>query len=248
MCTLIAAFQQWPEIPLLVAANRDEALARPATGPLVWNGDPCFVAPRDETAGGTWLGLNERGLFVGITNRAGVSAEPSKRSRGLLVTDALRATSAAELSANWKAFDPHAYNPFHLFYADRSAAHLVIWDGVNLLHLGLEPGLHIITERSAQADHTPRGALIRELWADGARQPPVGPAQYIGLLSRHADPPQEGICVHLDAFGYGTRSSAVLWLGESLSHSRLWWAEGPPCRTPFEDRSALLSTRTARGL
>lgn len=240
MCTLIAVFQQWPDIPLVIAANRDEALARPAVGPVLWNGDPSFVAPRDETAGGSWIGLNEHGLFVGITNRAGRAPEPGKRSRGLLVTDVLRAGSAADLAAHWEAFDPHAYNPFHLFYADRRAACLVVWDGVNLSCSRLQPGLHVITERSPRANDTPRGALIRSLWAEEARKSPPGPAELVGLLSRHADAPQDAICVHLDALGYGTRSSAVLWIGESSSHSRLWWAEGPPCRTPFEDRSELL--------
>src|SRR5262245_27376544 len=98
MCTLIAAFQQWPEIPLIVAANRDEALARPAVGPMLWDGLPHFVAPRDEKAGGSWLGLNEYGLFVGITNRAGAVPAPGERSRGLLVTAALREPSARALN------------------------------------------------------------------------------------------------------------------------------------------------------
>src|SRR5262245_10355038 len=112
MCTLIAAFQQWPALPLLVAANRDEALARPALGPMCWDGAPRFVAPRDEKAGGSWLGLNEHGLFVGITNRAGSSADPGGRSRGLLVTAALAERSARELNHRLQGTDPHAYNSF----------------------------------------------------------------------------------------------------------------------------------------
>ena len=35
MCTILAAVQVWPDQPLVIAANRDEALDRPATGPRV---------------------------------------------------------------------------------------------------------------------------------------------------------------------------------------------------------------------
>src|SRR5712692_8012823 len=72
VCTLICAFRVFPRWPLIVAANRDEHLNRPASPPRLWPGDLSFVAPRDEAAGGTWLGLNSAGLFVGVTNRFGV--------------------------------------------------------------------------------------------------------------------------------------------------------------------------------
>jgi uncharacterized protein with NRDE domain len=68
MCTLIVSIRQHDAVPLVVAANRDELLTRPARGPFKWKGLP-FVAPRDEQAGGSWLGLTTRGLFVGVTNR-----------------------------------------------------------------------------------------------------------------------------------------------------------------------------------
>src|SRR5206468_12767125 len=112
------------ERPLVVAANRDERLDRPAAAPFLWSGSPRFIAPRDELAGGTWLGLNEHGLFVGLTNRAGAAPDPTRRSRGLLVTDALGAASAAELAARIALLDPRAHSPFLLVWADRAEAHL----------------------------------------------------------------------------------------------------------------------------
>jgi len=33
MCTLIAAVARWPDVPLVIAANRDELYARPTSGP-----------------------------------------------------------------------------------------------------------------------------------------------------------------------------------------------------------------------
>ena len=82
MCTLALAVGVSPSLPLVVAANRDELLARPAVPPFLWPrepGAPRILSPRDEVAGGTWLGLNEHALFVGITNRAGAPPDPARR-------------------------------------------------------------------------------------------------------------------------------------------------------------------------
>lgn len=96
MCTLIVSFRQHFEVPVVVAANRDEVRSRPATGPRRWQ-DEAFVAPRDEQAQGTWLGLTATGLFVGVTNRFPAERYPDRRSRGALVVDALRSPSASAL-------------------------------------------------------------------------------------------------------------------------------------------------------
>ena len=58
-------------------------------------------------------------------------------------------------------------------------------------------------------------------------------------LRRHALPPGRGVWVHYGDV-YGTRSSAVIRLAPALNHSELYAADGPPCTTPFEDRSDLL--------
>src|SRR5690349_8113988 len=100
MCTLIAAVRQFPGFPLVIAANRDEFLGRPSTPPRLWSGEAPFLAPRDEQAGGTWLGLTPTGMFVGVTNRFGVPKDGKRSSRGMLVVDALRKPTAAALHAD----------------------------------------------------------------------------------------------------------------------------------------------------
>ena len=69
MCTLVLVVPE-PGGVLQVAANRDEFLARPADPPTP-SADGRWLAPRDRQAGGTWLGVNRAGLFVGVTNRFG---------------------------------------------------------------------------------------------------------------------------------------------------------------------------------
>jgi uncharacterized protein with NRDE domain len=243
MCTLVAAVRCFAEVPLLVAANRDERLDRPARGPFLWPGPPRLVSPRDEVAGGSWLGINEHGVFVGITNRAGAPPDPARRSRGALVIDALAAASASALHERLADLDPRSLNPFHLLYADAASAHLTWSDGATRHQRTLESGLHVISERSpAEGTDTPRAARIRARWTALADSGPPEALALRALLSEHeANHPFDAVCVHADALGYGTRSSAVLRLAASgHSESELWWAEGKPCVTELVDRRDLL--------
>ena len=57
------------DAPVVVAANRDERLDRPAYPPHLLNNSPRVIGPQDEKAGGTWIGYNEHRLLVGILNR-----------------------------------------------------------------------------------------------------------------------------------------------------------------------------------
>ncbi|MEE8556561.1 MAG: NRDE family protein, partial [Myxococcota bacterium] len=93
MCTLIVLDRVVPRVPLVVASNRDEYLSRPAAPPALVRAEGPEgiprVAPQDLEAGGTWMGVNARGLFVGLTNRPSTRRDRNRRSRGKLVMDAL---------------------------------------------------------------------------------------------------------------------------------------------------------------
>jgi uncharacterized protein with NRDE domain len=239
MCTLIVATRVWQATPLVVAANRDERLGRPARGPaLVAQAGVRFFAPRDLQAGGTWLGLNAHGVFVGITNRfTGRAAAKAARSRGLLVLDALAEDSAAHAVRRIATEAPGRHEPFHLVMVDRDEAHLVWSDGDAVRHERLAPGIHIVTERSLGAAPTPRvERLNHELVAlFGPRRPT--PERWMELLRTHAEAGLEGTCVHLPSHGYGTRSSTILELRRAPEDARWWHADGPPCTTEFVDLS-----------
>ncbi len=69
MCTLIVLHRCVPGRPLVVAANRDEFLDRPAEEPTLRSTRTGpIVAPLDLEAGGTWVGVSARGVFAGLTN------------------------------------------------------------------------------------------------------------------------------------------------------------------------------------
>lgn len=237
MCTLIAAVGQFGKYPLVIAANRDEALDRPSSPPRSWEENGVrFLAPRDELAGGTWLGLNEHGLFVGITNRFGATKHPDRRSRGALVTDALQARSVEALHAQLASLSFDTYNAFHLFYADATGAAGVTWsDGDRLAQERYGPGLYVITERSFGAADTARADHVRALWPEPLESGDPDLERIEALLRRHDDgDPLAATCIHVPVFNYGTRSSLVLLLAPSLADSRWAWAEGSPCQHRHE--------------
>jgi uncharacterized protein with NRDE domain len=240
LCTLIAAFHVLPRWPLAVAANRDEHLDRASSPPRLWPGKPSFVAPRDDVAGGTWLGLNERGLFVGVTNRFGVPRDPQRESRGTLVLEALAEPSAHSLHRRLAALSPGRFNAFHLFYADRSQAYVTWSDGGELKQAELPPGVQIVTERSLGGDDHARTELIRSKWRE--LDPEEIDEEDLGSLLRlHANDTIGGTCIHAPAFNYGTRSSAIVLLGDTVAASRLLWAEGNPCTVPHQSKDRLVA-------
>lgn len=234
MCTLVVATGLWRDVPLVVAANRDELLRRPASSPSwVVQGGVRFFAPRDLQAGGTWIGVNAHGLFVGITNRfTGHGSPKAPRSRGLLVLDALSEDSATHAVRRIASESPARHEPFHLVMADAAGAHLVWNDGTRHHHEPLAPGFHVVTERSLNAAPSERVArLRRELPAlYGSVRPSA--EQWMEVLRTHADPGMEGTCVHVPEHAYGTRSSTILELGAA---PRWWHADGPPCTTPYRE-------------
>lgn len=246
MCTLLVAFQHVPGVPLWVAANRDEALARPAEGPFVW--PEGFVSPRDTKAGGSWLGVTRDGYFVGITNRAFATQFAERKSRGELVIDALKDGSAAKTFARLSgALKGTEYNAFHLVYADAQDAFVTWSDGTFVTTARLQPGVHVFSERSfAEREPARVKTLVEALpeLVEERKVPTLESAR--AALSIHAPPSDademqrfDGTCVHAPAFGYGTRSSMVLRWPETGAPS-MHWAEGSPCVSAYVDRSTLL--------
>jgi len=70
MCTVVLLSRPGHDWPVLIGANRDEMADRPWDPPARhWADRPEVVAGRDRLAGGSWLGLNDRGLVAGVLNR-----------------------------------------------------------------------------------------------------------------------------------------------------------------------------------
>lgn len=246
MCTLIVMHRQVPGVPLVVAANRDEYLDRPATGPALWehsNGST-ILAPRDLRAGGTWLGLNSNNVFSALTNRPVPTPDTTRRSRGHLVLDALGYASAGKAAAAFESLRSDQYNPFNLLIADLNEAFTVICnDGIVRVER-LEPGVHVIGNAEPNDEAHTKTSRVRiaaeELSSHPHDQVLGGLAELCGSHDgTHAETgPLGATCVHIT--GYGTRSSILLRLSEETERNELLHTEGAPCVHPYEDSTPLL--------
>ena len=142
MCILICRVGEAP----LVAANRDEAYARPFSAPRVWVAGTPFWAPRDEEEGGTWIGVNREGLIAAITNRSTLPETPGRASRGLLVTGMLARGDFGE-ACDWLEAELRRSprNPCQIvgFQGARGRLFRVGPEGIE--SRDLDPGIHVLS-------------------------------------------------------------------------------------------------------
>ena len=251
MCLIVLAWRVHPDLPLLVAANRDEFHARPAARAGFWLDQPSILAGRDLEAGGTWLGARVDGslLVAGLLNRRTADTVPGassgELSRGALCLDGLRARSVAgALRVLSTSPDASRYGPFNLLLVDLERA-VVVQNMATLRTTELAEGLSLLTNLDV---NDPRCARLASAVAPfervGSKLASGATAEQIveacaHVLSSHensldpADASQlSRLCVHTDA--YGTRSATVI-LGGGDGSVRYFHAAGPPCRTPFAE-------------
>ncbi|MFB6267436.1 MAG: NRDE family protein [Halodesulfurarchaeum sp.] len=240
MCTVVFAWQVFAGAPIAVAANRDERLERDSRPPEVTGADPAILAPGDLQAGGTWMGVNEHRVFVGVTNRWLDRDLPDERSRGLLVRDVLGASTAREgRSIAEMAVTEDSYDGFNLLVADREDAWLLEWDGA-LSTTTFEAGVHVVTNTGADGrydipDSRERAAREQAANVDRVRaelepEPTEGALEWLdrgrAVLGDH----NYGVCVHGD--GYGTVSTSLIAVHDD-GEIHYEYADGPPCSTSF---------------
>lgn len=166
MCLLVVLHQVVPGWPLVVAANRDERLDRPATAATILQaGDPRIVGGRDELAGGTWLAVNEHGVVAGLTNRPVEGGRDlTKRSRGELPLALAGHPDAAEAAGQLARTVPgEAYNPCWMLVGDRRSLWAVAVDRPGppaVRRLG--PGVHVLENRALD-EPSPKVDRVRAL-------------------------------------------------------------------------------------
>lgn len=238
MCTIVVAHRAFPDVPVAVVANRDERLDRPSSPPTTRGDETTFLAPRDEEAGGTWMGVNEHRLFVGLSNRWDGRELDDSRSRGLLVTDVLGAESVASaIDIVEEALEQHPYAGCNMLLVDRSAAVLLEYDG-SLRRRVLDPGVHVLVNTGADGNYDipdERADLAgkQAANADNVREAlrPEEDESADEWLQRGKDVLGDhdyGVCIHGD--GYGTVSTSLVSIAAdgTLTYR---YADGPPCRT-----------------
>lgn len=243
MCTILLAWRHLPGFPIVLAANRDEFLARPSLPPrLLRESPPRIAGGQDLLARGTWLAVREDGVVAAVTNRRAETRDPTRRSRGDLP---LALLDAPDPSAFVHALNGSDYNPFNLLYAGENLALVAEAhdDGVRVERL--TPGLHVVTVHDLDDLAQPKvHALCRRFEAIADAAGDDAHALLDGmeeLLTDHGEPGREGpeaACVHMDPYGTVSSSSVVVDDRGRITYRH---AQGKPCVTAHDDVRALLA-------
>lgn len=153
MCLIIFAHRLNADLPLVLAANRDEFFSRPTREAAFWDDDalPGVLAGRDLKAGGTWLGITRSGRFAAVTNIRDPARQQAKpRSRGDLTRAFLAGSDSAEAYC-------HSLKPY---FEDYAGFNLLVCDGETLCYVNndeqvietLAPGLYGLSNGRLNSD------------------------------------------------------------------------------------------------
>jgi uncharacterized protein with NRDE domain len=253
MCTLVILRRPEHRWPVIIGANRDEMIGRPALPPARhWPDWPEVIAGLDQLAHGSWLGVNDWGVAAAVLNRHGsLGPAPDQRSRGELVLEALDHPDAVAAAEALTHLDPGAYRTFNLIVADnRDAFWLRHADGKSIDAWPIEEGLSLIDSGELNRPSNRRVTLAAPRFRDAAPPDPEREdwAAWQALLSDNESPtgePPENALRFATGHGYGTVSSALVALPQPNSGAlrpRFRYAQWQPVAIPWADVADLAQT------
>jgi uncharacterized protein with NRDE domain len=246
MCTLAILRRPEHDWPVIIGANRDEMIDRPAEPPgRKWPDRVEVVAGRDLLAGGSWLGLNDWGVAAAILNRHGsLGPAAGLRSRGELVLEALDHADAVAAATALADLDPAAYRSFNLIVADNRDAFWLRHAETGRIELRpVKAGLSLIAAGEIDDLRTPRLAFAQPRFRAATPPDPEHDdwAGWQDLLSDDTPPPgapEDAALRFRTPRGYGTVSSAIIALPAVATAERrpvfrfaAWQPEPTPWRT-----------------
>jgi hypothetical protein len=248
MCTLVILRRPEHVWPVVIGANRDEMIGRPALSPARhWPDRPELLAGLDRLAGGSWLGINDWGVAAAVLNRHGsLGPAPGQRSRGELVLEALDHPDAVTAAEALSHLDPAAYRTFNLIVADnRDAFWLRHADGKSIDAWPIPEGLSLIDSGELDRPNNRRVALATPRFRAASPPDPDRDdwAAWQDLLSSGESPsgePPENALRFMTGHGYGTVSSALVVLPEANTGERkprFRYAQWQPTEQPWENVS-----------
>lgn len=226
MCLILVARAVRTDAPLILAANRDEFVARPTRPASFWDSPSGMLAGRDLLRGGTWLGVSRSGRFAAVTNIRDVGGQEARaRSRGELPVEFLASgMDAGEWIHGLEARNGE-YGGYNLFAGDVGA----IWYTSNRLRSA--------PETLPEGVHGLSNSVLRSPWPKvvrGARDLEVAleagdlSVESIFEVLADGDPasdselPDTGVGLENERLlssrfvrmpGYGTRTSTVVLFG-----------------------------------
>jgi uncharacterized protein with NRDE domain len=249
MCLLAIQYRLVPEAPILIAANREEFYDRAWQNPSIQPGKPRVMCGIDAKAGGTWLGVNQNGLFVGASNRFKFANPPAPKSRGLLCLELLRANSARHAVdiALEELNGGNKYEGVNFVIADAESG-WAVHAGDDVEVVKMEEGLNIIANGDMNDPRDERVKLARRLLTLQTLDSPV---KFLAVASKAfargpVGPDRPSMVIRGQE--KGTVSSTLIALGKKPRDAIYQFAAGAPDQARYEDFSPLLRDILSRGL
>jgi len=163
MCTVSFIYKGNKDFMLI--SNRDEAVNRKTIAPKLYEENGvALLYPKDEFAGGTWIGSSSKNRLLCLLNGSFVKHERKlsyKKSRGVLVKELL---AVDDVSKELDLYDFEGIEPFTLIVVDWNSDLKLIelaWDGgnVQITSLPLEPKIW-----SSSTLYNTEMKLMRKQW------------------------------------------------------------------------------------
>ncbi len=240
MCVTAILYRTAQDAPILLASNREELLERASQSPRIQSGKPRVICGIDRKAGGTWLGVNQHGLLVVVSNRRKTYMPAEPRSRGLLCRELLNAADAREasqLAAQELSTGRYAGANYVCLDAQQG---FVIYGGDHVEVTEMEPGLHVLTNGSMDDPNDARQQLTRRLLTLHNLDSAVTfLAVASRAFSRKADAEGQWGLVFQKG-DYGTVSSTLVSLPHRPQNAVYQYSPGPPSEHEYEDLSPFL--------
>lgn len=144
MCTLISIYKKHKDYPIILAENRDADKNLKEKPPHIPCVNPKIFCALDIKSQGTWIGLNEYKVVVGLTNLYPENKIKIK-SRGHLCLEALKEHTAKEAcDFIVTEYETNQYQKVNMFCCDLKNAYLIKCNNyAEVIPLG--SGVHVLT-------------------------------------------------------------------------------------------------------
>jgi uncharacterized protein with NRDE domain len=221
MCLILVGWHAHDRYACVIAANRDEFFARPASAAHWWRDEPLILAGRDAQGGGTWLGITRQGRWAALTNYRQPGAQRGDApSRGEIVTNLLRTGGGIEAGLETLRANGARYNGFNVLFSDRSR--LAVYESTSGRGEELRAGIYGLSNHLLDTPW-PKVQQAKSRLSEGlARLPDTSrllallrdsaPADDTGLPRTGLSLPWERMLssAFIRAPGYGTRCSTII--------------------------------------
>ena len=253
MCTLVLLYNIFDDYPVVALSNRYALRGSLEYPPTVTRGKHIIFSPIDIKSRGTWIGFNDAGLFVAVTDQH-TGDVVSWRSRGLLILDVLNLFSSAEDAAKYISREVvKGYKKGNFVVADSHKAFHILYDG-NVYVYELSRGVHVFTNLMKTKDivipkeveDSFRRAEMRRLRALELMQS-LSPFKSVWdaieklkiVASDHVGYPYS-ICFHGDDKWFMS-SSTIVAISKDVTRSIVLYCYGNPCTSKYLDYSHIVS-------